>query len=181
MGGGAWLLAERKGGRVSGKRPNTAGETPALPGLRGEAVDLPAAVVAGIEEAVVEAAGAALPEFDGFRDDPVAAPERGQGDFTLGELRFHLGEFLQEERARRYDRALLGHPGTELGIAGTRGEIAERFGGADLFRAPLDDDLALQREPGEQQRGFRVGRELARLAAFVVGEKHEAVAVEVFQ
>ena len=42
----------------------------------------------------MDAAGAALPELDGFRDDAVAAPEGRERDLAILEFGFHFLEFL---------------------------------------------------------------------------------------
>lgn len=42
----------------------------------------------------MHAAGAALPEFKGIRDNSVAAPEGGKGYFSLGEFVFSSINFI---------------------------------------------------------------------------------------
>ena len=54
--------------------------------LGGEAVDEPMIAVAMIAEAVVQPAGAALPELEGVRLDAIAAPPRGNRNVASGEL-----------------------------------------------------------------------------------------------
>lgn len=57
-----------------------------MPALRGEAFNEPGGVgLASVLEAVVEAVGSALPEFDGIRRDAEAAPVRGYGNFSFAE------------------------------------------------------------------------------------------------
>ena len=49
-----------------------------------------------VHETVMHAAGAALPEFKGIRDNSVAAPEGGKGYFSLGEFVFQFHQLLPE-------------------------------------------------------------------------------------
>jgi hypothetical protein len=146
-----------------------------------ESFDIPGIARAPVEEAVVQAGGAALPELDHLRDHPIAAPERGQGDLSVGEFFLNLGELLHQEFARGDDFALVGNPGTDLRFTRARDEIFERLGGADFLYRALDDDLSLQRDPWEQQADAWVLFHLFRLAAAVVGKENEAVTVVVFQ
>ena len=48
----------------------------------------PCAVFLCVKEAVVEAVAAALPEFDGFGNDAIAAPEVRLRDVAIGEFVF---------------------------------------------------------------------------------------------
>lgn len=45
----------------------------------------------------MDAAGAALPEFDGLGNDAIAAPERREWNFTVFKLGFEFLDFLQED------------------------------------------------------------------------------------
>src|SRR5688572_6875420 len=99
----------------------------------------------------MQAGRAALPEFDGFRRDAVASPERGQRDLAVVEFLADLGEFLHEEFPRSDDLALVGNPGADLRFARTRGKVSQGLGGADFFRRALNDDLALKGDPREEQ------------------------------
>ena len=54
---------------------------------RPQPLDLPAIPIAAVAQAVVQAAAAALPEFDLLRDHAVAAPEVGDGDFRPSRFR----------------------------------------------------------------------------------------------
>ena len=52
--------------------------------LRSEAVDPPRFALARITKAIMQAIGAALPELDSLRFDPITAPVRGTGNFLPG-------------------------------------------------------------------------------------------------
>lgn len=145
-----------------------------------EAFDVPGVCGFAVEEAVVKAGGAALPEFDGLWDDAVSAPEGWEGDFAVGEFGADFVEFLEEDFARGDDFALVGDPGSDLGFAGAGGEVFEGFEGGDFFGAALEDDLAFEGDPGEEGADVGVLVDLLGLAAGVICKKNEAVWVEVF-
>lgn len=98
----------------------------------------------------MDAAGAALPELDGFWDDAIAAPERREGDFSVLEFGFYFLEFLEEDFFRSNDFGLVRDPCADLGFAWTGHEIFEGFCGGDFFRDALDDDLAFEGDPWEE-------------------------------
>ncbi len=77
----------------------------------------------------MDACGTALPELDGFRDDAEAAPEGGDGDFTVCEFGADFVEFLEEDFAGGDDFGLVGDPCADLGVARAGGEVFEGFGG----------------------------------------------------
>src|SRR6202023_2206622 len=117
-------------------------------------------VAPAVDQAIVEAAGASLPELDQLGAQAIAAP-------VLGHRHLSPGETL----ARR------GHGGLELGAAGDRRALSRRPRARVLLDDPLDPHLAVAGRPVETQRRARIGGELARLAAAVVGEEDEAAFV----
>lgn len=79
--------------------------------LRGQAVELPGGAFTGIAEAVVEAVGAALPEFDSIGSQKIAAPEGGKGDVLAVEAGFDFMESGLYGGTVGDDGALIGGPG----------------------------------------------------------------------
>ena len=77
----------------------------------------------------MDAAGAALPEFDGVRDDAIAAPEGWERDFSVMEFRFNFLEFLKQDFFGSDDFGLVGNPCADLGFARASHEVFERFCG----------------------------------------------------
>ena len=63
---------------------------------------------------------------------------------------------------------------------GRRGEIGVGFGGGEFRDASGDAHLAVDVAPIKHQGGVRIRRQLAGLAAFVVGEEEEAALVDSF-
>ena len=141
----------------------------------------PCAVFFCIEESVVEAVAAALPEFDGFGDHAIAAPEVGFRDFSVGELFFQFLVFCEEDISRGDDLALVGDPGSQAAPDRAAQEIGERLGGADFFDRAGDLDLAGESDPRKQQGGAGIFGDLVRFPAAVVGEKNKTPIVVGFQ
>ena len=81
-----------------------------------------------VEEAVMDATGASLPEFHVMGDDAEAAPEVREGYFPLREFGPQFLELHHEELPRGNDLALVGDPCAELRFTGPREEIFQRFG-----------------------------------------------------
>ena len=105
----------------------------------------PAALGLGtVDEAVVQAIGAALPELKAGGDKAVAAPEVGSRDLLAFESFFDLRESAFEGVTVGQDFALFGGPGTELAVAGAGAEIGVGLGGAGALHRAGDADLALQ-------------------------------------
>ena len=149
--------------------------------LGADAVAGPVVAVADIAEAVVEAAGAALPEFDFVGDEGVAAPVGGAGDGFVGVLDFEFGGAGFEVGAIGYDLALGGGPGTDLMGAGAGGEVAFGFVVGEFPDEAAGGDLALACGPEEADGGAVVFGEFLAFAALVVGVEVEATVVEAFE
>jgi len=137
--------------------------------------------VSDVAEAVVEAAGAALPEFDFVGDEGVAAPVGGAGDFLAGVLGFEFGGAGFEVGAIGDDLALGGGPGADLVGAGAGGEVAFGFVMGEFPDEAAGGDLALACGPEEADGGAVVFGEFLAFAALVVGVEVEAAVVEAFE
>src|SRR5689334_2971184 len=132
-----------------------------------EASDGPvAAGAASVEDAVVQSVLTALPEFDGFGDEAVAAPVR--------RARYRAGIFARvsrvaalERRAVRHRLALRRSPCRELAAARARGEILVRFARRHFRNAAVHAHLPLEPAPVEKQARARIASKLASLAAAV--------------
>ena len=122
-----------------------------------------------------------LPEFDLCRNHPDTAPERRQRNLPVGELALHLIPFHLEKLARIDHRALLRNPGPQTAAVRTRGEIGEGFGGTDPLGSAEDADLPLQRIPRKKKTDVGVRRDIAGLAALVIGEKDKTPLVISFE
>ena len=129
----------------------------------------------------MDATGSALPEFDGLGDDAIAAPEGRERDFAVLEFGFYFVEFLEEDFFRRDDFGLVGDPCADLGFAWAGDEVFEGFGSGDFFRNALDDDLAFEGDPREQQADLGVGLDVLGFAGLVVSKKGEAFRIEGFE
>ena len=142
-------------------------------------MDLPAAVVlAGVQEAVVDAVFSALPELDGLRNDSVAAPERRRGDFFVGKFLFYIVPLDRQEFSRGDLLALRGRPSADLVAFWPRLEVLEGFFWQDFCGASMNNHLAFDGEPREQQGDVFVGGYMFGFAAFVVGEEEESFFVK---
>ena len=128
----------------------------------------------------MDAAGAALPELDGLRDDTVSAPERWQRDFSVLEFGFYFLEFLEEDFFGGDDFGLVRNPCADLGFAWAGHEIFEGLSCGYFFSNALDDDLSLEGDPGKQQADFGVGLDVLSFSGLVVGEEGEAFLVKGF-
>ena len=142
---------------------------------RREPLDEPASVATpGVAQTVVQAVGAALPEFERVGDEAIAAPVGRPGDGLVGMAAFGFAVLRFEDVAARDHLALGRGPGADAGAPGPALEIAVGFLGGDAFDSSFDAHLALELVPEEDEGGVGVGLELAGLAALVVGEEREA-------
>ena len=109
-------------------------------GLQALPLPLPAGITR-IEHAVMHARWAALPEFDAFGDDPVAAPVFGTGG-VFAELLLGCFVLLFQLFAAFYGAALL--RGNRAELAGQRAavEIGVTFFLANALDFSFDADLA---------------------------------------
>ena len=126
--------------------------------------------------------GSSVPEFNlRSASDAISAPERRAGDGLPGEARFGRGVLLVELFARCEHLALRRRPRARLAAARTAGEVRVRFVCRQALDRPFDPNLLLERRPVKAQRRVRIGGELARLAALVVGVKDEPALVDAAQ
>src|SRR4051794_17558081 len=86
----------------------------------------PAGRGAGIEQALVQAAGAAVPEFQRLRHQAEAAPEGWAGHRLSGEPLLDLAQAGVEHVARRQVLALVRRPRADLALARPAGKIPVR-------------------------------------------------------
>ncbi len=149
--------------------------------LGGEAIDFPAGFGFLVTEAIVEAAGAALPEFDEGGFDSEATPVGRAGDFLVLVLAFEFFEAVIEDVAVRDRLALVGCPGSEATIVGAAVEVLVGFFGADFFGNALDADLAFEFVPEEGEGGVGICYQLLAFVAVVVGEEGKATRIYVFK
>lgn len=134
-----------------------------------------------IDQPVVEATGAALPEFDFLWVEDVATPEAGDRDGLTLELLFIETPGVVERFTAGNDRGLGAGPGADLGDAGALVEVGFAFFAREFFDPARGADLTLQFFPVEAEGGVGVGGEFPALAAVVVGEEREAAIVEGFE
>src|SRR5262245_27200220 len=152
-------------------------------GSGSEALNRPASGASGaarVAQPVVQPVGAALPEFDRQRHDAVAAPVRRARRVVGIALAYALHGGL-ERTAGGHRLALRRRPGGEAGAERAAGVIRVRGGGGHLVDGAVDAHLALEVGPLEYEAGGRARRELAALAAAVVGEEDEAAVLDALQ
>src|SRR5687768_7491566 len=145
-------------------------------GLGGKPLDPPAVARAAIEQPVVQAVGAPLPELDRVRHHAIAAPVRRARRVIAMAILF-LQRFAFQLLPRGNPFALRGGPGGDARPERPRGEIRVGFRRADLLHRPLDAHLPLQLGPLEHEAGGGARGELPRLAALVVGVEGEGAAL----
>lgn len=129
----------------------------------------------------MDATGATLPEFDGMRDDAIAAPEGREGDFAVLEFGFNFFEFLEQDFFGSDDFGLVGNPSADLGFARAGHEVFQRFRRGDFFSSALDDDLAFEGDPWEQQADFGIGLDVLGFTGLVIGKKGKTFLVKGFE
>src|SRR5262245_27469443 len=147
------------------------------PRSRPEALDGPGTAFAPVTQPVVEAVVAVLPELPHLRPYAEAAPLPGEGRVVAVLGAHRVDETLQlvppahdpalRRGGRRHAAERRPRPKIRLGV-GARGPLDRS----------LDADLAPERSPVEEQRGVRVGGQLAALAALVAGVEHEPLLAE---
>src|SRR5436190_12774527 len=154
-----------------------AGSRPLTELLRPQPLDLPGTLHAAVAKAVVQAVLAVLPELPDLGHEPVAAPVVRQRRVGVGVARRQLGDPTLERLATLDQLALRRGERADLTGAGPAADIALGLLPRGGSHRSLDPHLAAERLPMEEHRGARVGLELARLAAHVVGEEDEALLV----
>src|SRR6266511_2689823 len=115
------------------------------PGSGREALDDPDTIIpAAIAQAVVQPAGAALPELDRLGDHAVAAPVRRPGHLPVGVGGRELVQAALQRRTAVDRLALARGPGAQAAAERPALEVGVGLGRRDLLDAPFDADLALQ-------------------------------------
>src|SRR5688572_9357535 len=150
-------------------------------GLRREPADEPAIGFAGVLDAVVQAVGTPLPEFQSRGDHAVAAPVTWARDIAVGIALAELADALLECLSIGQDLGLRGGGGADPRFQGARVEVRLRLRLSGADDGSLNANLALQLGPEADERSARVGIELTGLAAVVVGEEGEAVLIHRFE
>src|SRR5918999_3759251 len=148
-------------------------------GLGPEPLDPPAATCIGqVAEAVVEAAGAVLPELPGVWNQAIAAPVLADRQVAALVLPSQFGHALLEPLAARHRAALGRGERAHLAVARAAVGIALALLAREALDRPLHADLAAERGPVEEERGAWVRLELTALAAAVVGVEGEAALID---
>jgi len=131
----------------------------------------------------VQAAGTALPEFDGEGSDAESAPEVGEGDFAaFGPALEEFGLALGEGLAVGDGGALkFGDPGTDLGAVGAAAEVGFGFLAVGAGDRAADEDLAFEFLPEKDEGGVGIFGEVGGFAGAVVGEEAEAAIIEALE
>ena len=138
------------------------------------------AVFQPVLDAVVQAAGTALPEFDQAGRDDVATPVRGAGNVQRVPGADQGGTGHQVGLAGE-DLALVAGPGADAAGVGAGIEVGVGFGFGQLVDAAFDTHLALQFGPEEGEGDVGVQGDGTALAALIVGEEDEALVVDFLQ
>src|SRR5947209_20277102 len=124
--------------------------------LRVEHLRAPAVAVARVDQPLVEAALALVPELDALRYQPEARPVRRPRHRTIREARLDLAQPLVECARVLHRLALPRRPRAELAASRARREVRVRLLGAHRLGLTLDPHLALERLPVEAHRRFRM-------------------------
>src|SRR5690606_9261652 len=141
----------------------------------------PGVAEALVEEALVEAVGAALPELDAVGDEAEAGPVGRARDGLALELLLELAQALHQLLAAREGLALARGPGAELASARAGGEVGVGLLVGDELDRALHAHLLLQPAPVKAKGGPRTNEEVAGLAALQVGVEDEAPPVDVLE
>ncbi len=134
--------------------------------------------VAPVDQPVVLAPLPLLPELHALGHHPHAAPVRRPPHLAPRQLGLGISPQPFERGPVGDDLALRRRQRSDLAAPGPRGPVGVRRRVVHPGRLPLDDHLPARRMPREQQRHPGIGRQLAALAALVVGEEHEPAGVE---
>src|SRR3954470_21653982 len=148
---------------------------------RGEALERPAAVLAAVAQAVVQAAAAPLPELELLRLEQVAAPVLRPRHRAAREALLGLGDAMVQVGARADDLALRRGPRRDLAAARARGEVRVALGRIEAPDRPARADGAVLLEPAPRQRRDAPAVEVARLGAAVAREEAKAARVDAAQ
>src|SRR6185437_13485601 len=156
---------------------------PAPSSLRGESLDMPGVhwADACVAQAVVQAAGASLPEFDHLRNHTEPAPVRRAWNLVVGVSLFERAIGPLQVSAAADHLALRRGPCAKLAACGAAVEVSVGLGGGDPLHRPLHAHLALQQHPEEDQRCARIRRQLCAFAALIIGVEEKAARVQPFE
>src|SRR5262249_35174681 len=129
-------------------------------------------------EAIVEAAGTALPELVADRRHPEAAPNGRKRHLAAGVFAGERGVALVQRRATRDYPALVGRERRELTPERRAVEVARGFLGRDAGHRTGQADLAVELRPVEEEGRAQILGDLLPLLAFVVRVENESALVE---
>ena len=129
----------------------------------------------------MQSARPALPEFDDARRQPIAAPKLRPRHRAVLKPAANLLDRLLQLRAIFHHLALRRRRRAPLTVERPGLEIRIGDHCFDLLDASLDSHLALELRPIENERGLRIRRQFARLAAAVIGEEQESVLIAAFE
>lgn len=171
--------------------PDCSGESHAGPdnrfadeesGLGTEAFDAPGSIrLQTVLEAIMEAIGASLPEFDCGRVEDEAAPMIGHGHHIIWKLCGETLHAVLEFSAAGKESGLRANPRGEPAAAGAGIEIGEGFVMGQRKDLPPGTHLAFEQFPMEADGGARVGCEFAAFTALQVGEELEASRIQALE
>src|SRR4051794_21752999 len=130
-----------------------------------------------VAEAVVEAAGAVLPELPGRRGEPEPSPRRRPRHRAFAESPLDFCEPFVQLGSRSERLALARGVRTDLRVARSRPEVRVRLLLGDLLDPALHPHLPAARRPVEEKRGPRVCLQLAAFPRGAVGVEDEAALV----
>src|SRR5437016_4957227 len=103
-----------------------------------QALAAPAAALARIDDAVVQAERPILPELDALRQDAIARPVRRARHRAIAEARCRFGDALFEHSTAGNRARLIGGPGADLAEPRPRREIGIRLGRRHRLDRPFD-------------------------------------------
>ena len=135
--------------------------------LRREALDRPPTVSAAtVAQPIVQPVVALLPELEALGSEPEAAPVARERQLA-GRRRASLSSATRPRAPRGSSTIWLCGEASALSWLPARAaaHVVGRLLGAHALDRPLDPHLPAERIPVEEQRGARVGCELATLAA----------------
>src|SRR5215207_1198736 len=137
----------------------------------------PPALDPPIHEPVVQPVLAPLPELERLRLDPIPAPVRRARDLAPLVRELQLPQAVLQRSPAPDLAALRAGPRPEAAAARAAGEVGVGLLVGDARGGTFYPDLPPQFAPVEEERAARVLRELAGLAALVVGVEDEAALV----
>lgn len=122
----------------------------------------------------MQAAEAALPEFDLIGQERVATPVRRARDVAIGKAGGDFSLTLFQPFATGDNLTLQRDPGTDLMSTGTAGEVALNLRLREFAERAANAHLMMPLGPKEDGTGIRIGGDLPPLAALVIGVEMKA-------